>query len=74
MKKRFLALLTICAVLATTGCASAQPAASASEPKLVKTVTEYAVDYETKDWTAVRVFEYTYENGYPVEIKTTELE
>ena len=77
MKKRFLALLTICAILAMTGCASAQPAqpaASASEPKLVKTVTEYAVDYETKDWTAVRVFEYTYENGYPVEIKTTELE
>ena len=35
-------------------------------PRLPKTVTEYAMDFETKQWEATRLWTYTYENGYPV--------
>ncbi|MCR5783817.1 MAG: dockerin type I repeat-containing protein [Clostridia bacterium] len=36
------------------------------DPLLIKSVTFYAVDYETGDWTEREKWEYSYKNRYPV--------
>lgn len=43
-----------------------------SATALVKTVTEYNKNFETQEWEKAGVTEYTYENGYPVAVTTTE--
>ncbi len=43
-------------------------------PRLPKTVTQYDVDFETKEWRPVRSWTYTYENGYPVLVDCCEFE
>ena len=40
----------------------------ADQPRLVKTVTEYGIDFETNEWTPVRTWDFSYENGYPTVI------
>ena len=43
-------------------------------PRLPKTVTEYNVDFESKEWRPIRSWTYTYENGYPVLVDCCEIE
>ncbi len=44
---------------------------SVTAPALVKSVTLYGVDYETKEWVKWEKKEYTYENGYPATLTTS---
>ncbi len=71
MKKRVLALLMTCTIFAAAESAPAQSEEKITDPRLVKTATEYGLNYETGEWYKMNVYEYTYENAYPVEIKTT---
>ena len=69
MKKTLIFLFAAALLLACTGCgargtAKKQP----SSPALVKSVTLYGVDYETKVWTEWLRMDYTYDNGYPVTV------
>ncbi len=41
-------------------------------PRLPRTVTEYGVNYETKEWVPIRQWTYTCENGYPVRVDCLE--
>ena len=38
------------------------------DPALVKSVTVYNVDYETKEWQETQKTEYSYKNAYPVSV------
>lgn len=77
MKKcRILFALLLAGILLTCSAyGSESPSGEASgqdrRPALVKTVTEYAVDYDTGDWYPRAVTEYSYENGYPVSVVST---
>ncbi len=69
MKKRVLALLMTFTIFAVADSAPAQSEEKITDHRLVKTAAEYVVDYETGEWIKANAYEYTYENGYPVEIK-----
>lgn len=43
-------------------------------PRLVKTVTEYGIDFETNEWTPLRIWNFTYENEYPVSVDLYEID
>ncbi len=72
MKKR-LSLLFIAALLAAL-CICAHAEETGIRPRLVKTVTEYAIDYETNAWVPCRTWDFTYENEYPVSIDLYEID
>ena len=42
-----------------------------AQKALIKSVTVYTVDFETKEWVESEKTEYAYENGYPVTMTTT---
>ena len=46
----------------------------AVQPRLVSTVTEYGIDFETNDWIPVRTWDFSYENGYPTVIDLYEID
>ena len=72
MKKR-LALLSLVMLLAASAfCARAEE--TAIRPRLVKTVTEYGIDFETEDWVPVMTWSFTYENAYPVSVDKYEID
>ena len=62
-------ILTTAAVFSCAACSSA-PAETIKNPALIKSVTVYMTDYETKEWKKEYITEYTYENGYPVSTDT----
>ena len=70
MKKLFFLLMVV--VLILTACTPAEE--GADRPRLVKTVTEYGIDFETNDWTPVRTWDFSYENGYPTAIDLYEID
>ncbi len=70
MKKATVLLLAAAFLLACAGCGAGgseekQPSSPATALTLVKSVTVYGVDYETKEWTEWQRTDYAYENGYP---------
>ena len=68
-----LLLLTAAALLmAFTVCAPAEE--TVTLPRLVKTVTEYGLDYETQTRVPLRTWNFTYENGYPVSVDQYEID
>ncbi|MBR6953576.1 MAG: hypothetical protein IKH77_00850 [Clostridia bacterium] len=72
MKKTML-LLTVMVFL-VTWTAWAQAEGTVVRPRLVRTVTEYGVDFDTQEWTPVRTWSYSYENGYPVSVDRYEID
>lgn len=70
MKKRIPALFTVILLAASAACARADE--TGIRPRLVRTVTEYGIEYETGDWEPVRTWDFTYENGYPVSVDVHE--
>jgi len=71
--RKLLAVLFAAALLAVWAvCAHAE--GTVTRPRLVKTVTEYGVDYDTEEWIPLRTWDFTYENGYPVSIDLHELD
>ena len=58
-------LLAACLTFSLCSCGASASGVSL-KPALVKSVTVYAIDYETKEWIPAEIIEYTYENGYPV--------
>ena len=67
MKKAIVFLLAAVLLLACSGCgAGGSSKKQASSPALVRSVTLYGIDYETKEWTEWQRTGYTYDdNGYP---------
>ena len=72
MKKMLLILMIITMLFALFICARAEE--GVIRPRLVKTVTEYAMDFETNAWVPARNWDFTYENGYPVMIDMHEID
>lgn len=72
MKK--MSLLFSAAAMLTAATVSVHAEDAVTSPRLVKTVTEYGVDFETEEWTPVRTWEFTYENEYPVSIDMYEID
>ncbi len=72
MKKMLPVLFMVTLLAALAICAHAEE--DVIRPRLVKTVTEYGIDYETNEWEQLRTWDYTYENGYPVSIDLYEID
>lgn len=72
MKKMLLALFMVTLLVASTLCAQGEE--TMIRPRLVKTVTEYDIDYETNEWAPIRTWDFTYENDYPVSIDLHEID
>ena len=72
MKKMLLLLFMVTMLVAATVCVHAEE--TAIRPRLVKTVTEYGMDYETNEWVPVRTWDFTYENEYPVSVDVHEMD
>ena len=76
IRNRTILLLTAVMLAAGTawiifgGAAAVQAASKKSGPMLVKTVTIYQIDYNTKKWTKYLKMDYKYEKGYPTSIQT----
>ncbi|MBP3891968.1 MAG: hypothetical protein J6D29_07325 [Solobacterium sp.] len=71
IKKLYSLIVAVILLLSLAGCTQATK--TTMQPRLVKTVTEYNVDFETKEWIPVRTYDFTYENGYPVSIDVFEI-
>ena len=63
-----LLLLVILILVCLSACAK-DSSKGVTDPKLVKSVTRYEIDYSTGEWYAKGITEYDYENAYPVSIK-----
>ena len=72
MKKMHLVFLLTAMLIAIAVCACGEEALS--RPRLVKTVTEYGIDWETNEWQPVRTWDFTYENDYPVSVDMHEID
>ena len=71
MKKALIILLAAALLLACAGCGAGGGTSKnqTSSPALVKSVTLYGVDYETKEWTEWLRTDYAYDdNGYPATV------
>lgn len=67
MKKAAALLSVLMLLLSCTACGHK---AEVTSPALIRSVTVYGVDYETKEWTEWFRKDFAYENNYPVSITT----
>ena len=71
MKKAVALLFSLAMVFVCVGCGNEEDSAPEKlEPTLIKSVTVYSINYETKAWQEAQRTEYSYENGYPVSVST----
>ena len=69
MKKTAAIIISLAMVFACAGCGKEEaPVPEKLDPALVKSVTVYNVDYETKEWQETQKTEYSYKNAYPVSV------
>ena len=71
MKKAVALLFSLAMVFVCVGCGNEEDSVPEKlEPALIKSVTVYNINYETKAWQEAQRTEYSYENGYPVSVST----
>ena len=71
MKTKLSALIAAVLLFALSSCSTAAPAQKNTAPALIRSVTEYTMDYVSGEWSPVSVTQYQYENAYPISMVRT---